>query len=178
MFNVITSDLHTLPLCINNARNIDELYEQLPMWSTSGVMTEAEILSIYRLLVESKPPNDGLLGMAVTEQFTYSGMRMHICHEGDVASSLGAYVPEMVIAAFKLVVAYDEELHKKTWQGYEELCRAVAKANMNTKGGPIPKTLYPEGTDAYVRLLVADDVAAFVNRVRSYQYAISQGEEA
>lgn len=78
---VITSDLFTLPLVIIDARNLEDLREQLGMWSQDAEITEAEWQVVANALRQAKCPNDGLLGMQATEPFSLPslhGMTMHI----------------------------------------------------------------------------------------------------
>lgn len=83
---VITSDLHTLPLVIVEASDEDDLYYQLDMWriddepAGTGLSEESKA-TLNNMLANMHAPNDGLLGTAVSEQFTLSelgGMLIHL----------------------------------------------------------------------------------------------------
>ena len=82
---VITSDLHTLPLVIAEASDEDDLYYQLEMWAEGPTgemrLSEESRVIVNSMLASMKAPNDGLLGTAVSEQFTLpelGGMRIHL----------------------------------------------------------------------------------------------------
>lgn len=77
----ITSDLCSLPIVFCSATSVEELCEQLGMWHTTGGLTPEEEAGLRNLVQHAQAPNDGLLGTAVTEQFTLpglAGMRIHI----------------------------------------------------------------------------------------------------
>lgn len=77
----ITSDLCSLPIVFCSAASVEELCEQLGMWHEAGGLTAEEEALLYNFVKHAQAPNDGLLGTAVTEQFTLpglNGMRIHI----------------------------------------------------------------------------------------------------
>lgn len=80
-YEVITSDLHTLPLAIVQASSFNDMVVQLRDWSCEGVLCEQSVATLRNMVEHALPPNEGLLGTCVTEQFTLlelSGMRVHV----------------------------------------------------------------------------------------------------
>ena len=80
-YEVITSDLHALPMVIVSAGTVDTMCEQLGMWSFAGPLSGESVGKVREYVYQAQPPSDGLLGTCITEQFTLpelSGMRIHV----------------------------------------------------------------------------------------------------
>lgn len=80
-YEVVTSDLHTLPLVIVQAHSFAEVVVQLRQWSCEDYLSDESVATLRRMVENALPPNEGLLGMCVTEQFTLpelSGLRIHV----------------------------------------------------------------------------------------------------
>lgn len=82
---VITSDLCALPIVLAEATTDDDLFYQLEMWAEGPtgemVLSEESKLLVRNMRLAATAPNDGLLGTAVSEQFTLpelGSMRIHL----------------------------------------------------------------------------------------------------
>lgn len=83
---VITSDLSDLPIVLVEATNDDDLFSQLELYREDQPVGESKLSEeskalVTRMRLAATAPNDGLLGTAVSEQFTLpelGGMRIHL----------------------------------------------------------------------------------------------------
>lgn len=77
-YEVITSEVHLLPIVIVSATTLDDMLDSLGLWSSNGELTAHETTIIMDQLEKAKAPNDSLLGTSVTESFYLTGLGMHI----------------------------------------------------------------------------------------------------